>query len=80
MQLTIVGMQASKDYSHAPITEAVIDIQVKLPPEVKLDNLAQVYSSIQAEYPQCEGVLIFQGEIMAGASVGGNSQPISYWL
>jgi len=80
MQLTIVGMQASKDYSHAPITEAVIDIQVKLPPEVKLDNLAQVYSSIQAEYPQCEGVLLFQGEIVAGASVGATASqsPIGY--
>jgi uncharacterized protein (TIGR04255 family) len=80
MQLTIVIMQAPKHYSHAPITEALIDIQVKLPPEVKLDNLAQVYSSIQAEYPQREEVLLFQGQMMAGASVGATASqsPIGY--
>jgi hypothetical protein len=63
-------MQSPKHYSHAPITEALIDIQVKLPSGVKLDNLAQVYSSIQAEYPQREEVLLFQGQMMVGASVG----------
>lgn len=73
-------MQAPKHYSHAPITEALIDIQVKLPPQVKLDNLAQVYSSIQAEYPQREEVLLFQGQMMAGASVGATASqsPIGY--
>jgi uncharacterized protein (TIGR04255 family) len=73
-------MQAPKHYSHAPITEALIDIQVKLPPGVKLDNLAQVYSSIQAEYPQHEEVLLFEGQMIAGASVGAteSQSPIGY--
>ncbi|KYC41611.1 hypothetical protein WA1_16310 [Scytonema hofmannii PCC 7110] len=63
-------MQAKQHYSPAPITEALIDIQVQLPQEVKLDVLAQVYSSIQAEYPKREEMLIFQGQAIAGASVG----------
>ncbi|MGJ5673714.1 MAG: TIGR04255 family protein [Nostochopsis sp.] len=63
-------MQAKTRYSRAPITEALIDIQVRLPQEVKLDVLAQVYSSIQTEYPKREEMLMFQGQIIAGASVG----------
>ncbi len=63
-------MQAKQHYSPAPITEALIDIQVQLPQEVKLDVLAQVYSSIQAEYPKREEMLIFQGQAIADASVG----------
>ncbi|OCQ92495.1 TIGR04255 family protein [Nostoc sp. MBR 210] len=63
-------MQAQKHYTRAPITEALIDIQVQLPQEVKLDVLAQVYSSIQSEYPNFEEMLIFQGQMIAGASVG----------
>lgn len=63
-------MQARKHYSRAPVTEALIDIQVQLPQEVKLDILAQVYSSIQTEYPKREEVLVFQGQMIAGASVG----------
>ena len=63
-------MQARKYYSRAPITEALIDIQAQLPQEVKLDVLAQVYSAIQAEYPKSEEMLIIQGQMIAGASVG----------
>lgn len=63
-------MQARKHYSRAPITEALIDIQVQLRQEVKLDILAQVYSSIQTEYPKCEEMFVFQGQMIAGASVG----------
>ncbi|MBD2298205.1 TIGR04255 family protein [Nostoc sp. FACHB-87] len=62
-------MQAQKHYSRAPITEALIDIQVQLPQEVKLEVLAQVYSSIQSEYPNFEEMLVFQGQMIAGASV-----------
>ncbi len=63
-------MQAQKYYSRAPITEAVIDIQAQLPQEVKLDALAQVYSGLQAQYPKSEEMLIIQGQMIAGASVG----------
>ncbi|MDF5711427.1 MAG: TIGR04255 family protein [Nostoc sp. S4] len=63
-------MQVRKHYSRAPITEALIDIEVQLPQEVKLDILVQVYSSIQTEYRKTEEMLVFQGQMIAGASVG----------
>ncbi|MEG4285781.1 TIGR04255 family protein [Microcoleus sp. A006_D1] len=73
-------MQAPKNYSRAPITEALMEIQVKLPPEVRLDILAQVYSSIQAEYPHREEVLLFEGQMMVGEEVGATASqsPIGY--
>ena len=79
-QFTIIGMQAPKNYSRAPITEALMEIQVKLPPEVRLDILSQVYSSIQAEYPHHEEVLLFEGQMMVGAKVGATASqsPIGY--
>ncbi|WP_223280364.1 hypothetical protein [Nostoc sp. PA-18-2419] len=47
-------MQERKHYSRTPITEALIDIQVQLPQEVKLDILVQVYSSIcKIIYARC---------------------------
>lgn len=63
-------MQPQTRYSHAPITEALIDIQVRLPQEAGLDNLAHVGSSIQAEYQKRDDVLVFQGQMIAGISVG----------
>jgi uncharacterized protein (TIGR04255 family) len=63
-------MQIQKHYSRAPITEALIDIQAQLPQEIKLDVLAQVYSSIQNEYPKREEVLMVQGQMIVGESVG----------
>jgi uncharacterized protein (TIGR04255 family) len=63
-------MQVSQHYSRAPITEALIDIQAQLSQEVKLEDLTQMYSTIQTEYPKREDMLVFQGELMAGSSVG----------
>jgi uncharacterized protein (TIGR04255 family) len=63
-------MQTQKHYSRAPITEALIDIQAQLPQEIKLDILTQVYSSIQTEYPKREEVLMVQGQMIVGESVG----------
>ncbi|MFO0108731.1 MAG: TIGR04255 family protein, partial [bacterium] len=62
-------MEARKHYSHAPITEAVINIQAQLSPKVKLDVLWQMYSNIQTEYPKCEDVFILQGQMIVAATV-----------
>lgn len=62
-------MQSKKHYSLSPITEALIDIQVQLPPEVRLDNLVQVYTEVHPDYPHHEGIFVLQGEMIAGASV-----------
>lgn len=63
-------MQTQKHYSRAPITEALIDIQAQLPQGIKLDVLAQVYSRIHTEYPKREEVLMVQGQMIVGESVG----------
>ncbi len=65
-----IHMQTQKHYSRAPITEALIDIQAQLPQGIKLDVLAQVYSSIQTKYPKREEVLMVQGQMIVGESVG----------
>ncbi|BDA70601.1 hypothetical protein RIVM261_074460 [Rivularia sp. IAM M-261] len=64
-------MQAQTRSLRAPITEALIDIRVRLPQKVELDILAQVGSSIQAEYVHRDDVFIMlQGEMIASSSVG----------
>jgi uncharacterized protein (TIGR04255 family) len=63
-------MQPRRRYSRSPITEALIDIQVQLSQEVGLDALAQLGSSIQSEYQKRDNLLILQGQVIAGASVG----------
>lgn len=63
-------MQARRHYSRAPITEAVIDLRVTLPQEAALAALASMHPSIATDYPNQEALLVFQGEMMAGASVG----------
>lgn len=63
-------MQTQKHYSRPPITEALIDIQAQLPQGVKLDVLEEVYSSVKAEYPKREEVLMFQGQMTVGESFG----------
>lgn len=44
-------MAAHRRYANAPITEALIDIQVSLPPEVKLAAFDDVYNRVKADYP-----------------------------
>ena len=44
-------MPAHRRYANAPITEALIDIQVSLPPDVKLAAFDDVYNRVKADYP-----------------------------
>lgn len=62
------AMQARRHYSRTPITEAVIDLRVAFPSEVSLAALAGMHSSIAADYPNQEALLVVQGEMMLGAS------------
>lgn len=63
-------MPSLKHYSRAPITEALIDLRVELPDGVTLATLTDVHSSIKADYPMLQELMIFQGQMVAGASVG----------
>ena len=64
------GMQQRSHYSRAPITEAVIDLRVELLPEATLAEFSNMYDCIEANYPKCENLLVFEGQMMVGASVG----------
>ncbi|HEY9871927.1 MAG TPA: TIGR04255 family protein [Candidatus Obscuribacterales bacterium] len=63
-------MPSSKHYSRAPITEALIDLRAELPDGVTLATLIDVHSIIKADYPMRQELMIFQGKMVAGASVG----------
>lgn len=63
-------MSSSKHYSRAPVTEALIDLQAELPDGVTLATLMELHSGIKADYPMCQELVIFQGQMVAGASVG----------
>jgi uncharacterized protein (TIGR04255 family) len=55
-------MQASKHYSKAPLTEAIIDFKVVLPGNVTTDTLSNIHLSIEDTFPAKEE--IHQSSIM----------------
>lgn len=64
-----------RQYEHAPIIEAVLDIRVELPDGVGLDRLADLMAG-RADYPsvspqvQFEGGLVFEGESIHATTSG----------
>jgi uncharacterized protein (TIGR04255 family) len=56
----------ARHYPKAPITEAVIDIRVELPPEVSLATLAEVQVGEESRYPSKASVINEQVQIAAG--------------
>ena len=59
-----------RHYAHAPITEALIDIQVELPPISELGQLERLHESIAAQYPGKRKRIEVHGEITGGEQVG----------
>jgi len=57
-------MRVSKPYPNPPITEAVMDIKVKLPDSIKLENLAEVHNEIKKDfiYKTFTGIYVFNRE------------------
>ena len=57
-------MQASRHYSKAPITEAIIDLKVTLPEGFSVDGLENIHAHISDQFPIKEqihaGSLLFQ--------------------
>lgn len=54
-------------YTKAPIKEALIDLQVDLPPEVRVSTLQEIRDHIAPEYSQSEEIMTFQIEAIADA-------------
>jgi uncharacterized protein (TIGR04255 family) len=63
-------MSERRHYSKAPITEAVINLQVNLPSEATLAGIENLFASISTDYPNREAEIIVESQVTAGASVG----------
>jgi uncharacterized protein (TIGR04255 family) len=61
---------AHRHYTRAPITEALIDIQLTAPPSVKVEDLRLMPKEIRADYPRAAPSLEFKGQFSAGEQVG----------
>jgi uncharacterized protein (TIGR04255 family) len=73
-------MDRRKHYSQSPIVEALLDIRVELPPDVKLDDLQRIHDRVSNLYPNREEQLLFKAEITGGANVSAtaNQSPVGY--
>ena len=52
----------TEHYSHSPLTEAVIDLRVKLPKEVQLETLASIQSAREEDYPTRQNRIAVEGQ------------------
>ena len=67
-------MTAHRHYARAPITEALIDIQVDLPAEIELKDLEAIQAAIKTEYPGRRTRLTLRGEFSAGEQAGATAR------
>jgi uncharacterized protein (TIGR04255 family) len=63
-----------RQYPHAPIKEALIDLQVKLPPDQTIERLQRIHDKIRADYPIMKKRVFFEGEISAGEQLGASAK------
>jgi uncharacterized protein (TIGR04255 family) len=61
-------------YSKAPLTEAVLDIRVELPSEIKLQELKEVQAGEKERYPRREESLLVVGHMSMGSQVGASAK------
>lgn len=60
----------SIQYENAPITEALIDIRVELPPAVTLLDLAPIHEVVKERYPRKRNRIYVQGQLSVGDEIG----------
>jgi uncharacterized protein (TIGR04255 family) len=74
-------MDSRRHYFKSPIVEALLDIRVELPLDVKLDDLQRIHERISNLYPNREEQLLFQAQITGGANVSAtaNQSPVGYF-
>ena len=61
-------------YSKAPLTEAVLDIRVELPSEIKLQELRAVQVGEEERFSRREDSFIVMGQMSMGLQVGASAQ------
>lgn len=73
-------MTGQRHYKKPPITEAIIDLRVELPPEVGLAELKNAHSGEEAAYPTIEPRHVAFGQMQIGPQVSASagSQQIGY--
>lgn len=73
-------MTAQRPYQKPPITEAIIDLRVELPPEISLTELNKAYGGEEATYPSVEQLHTAFGQMQIGPQVSATagSQHIGY--
>src|SRR6266542_1700118 len=57
-------MVATRRYSRAPLTEALLDIRVRLPDDVAVTDLAAAHEAVQERYPHREGVRHIRSQLV----------------
>ncbi|MGH7201882.1 MAG: TIGR04255 family protein, partial [Planctomycetaceae bacterium] len=73
-------MAIRRHYSKAPITEALIDLRVRLPESVRLEDVATIEASIRSDYPKKAERHIAHGEVRLGSQVAASAttQTVGY--
>jgi len=73
-------MNARIHYPQAPITEAIIDIRVRLPESMRPDDLDELHALVRDQYPGKENRALAQGRCEVGAHVSASAsqQPIGF--
>ncbi len=56
-------MTTQEHLNNAPITEALVDIRVKLPPSLDVDRLEEIGELISSQYPKKKKRMRFEGQI-----------------
>jgi uncharacterized protein (TIGR04255 family) len=65
----MVLTSSQKPYPHAPITEAIIDFRVELPPKVSVSDLLSVHKGEEAAYPTVGHLHSAVGLMQLGAQI-----------
>lgn len=73
-------MTAQRHYQKPPITEAIIDLRVELPPELSLTELNKAHRGEEATYPIVEQLHAAYGQMQIGPQVSATAgrQHIGY--
>src|SRR6516165_7350370 len=69
-------MTTTQPYSKAPITEAIIDLRVKLPESVTLSELEHLQASEHDAYPTRKKIRLAHGLIEVGEAVATSARSI----
>lgn len=67
-------MPPKRHYSNAPITEALIDIQVELPAGTTLSALESAFDRIKEKYPTKKKKVSFEGQFSGGEEIGASAK------